>query len=220
MRACRPQDAGLEGGAPLERRERPARARPRRRGSPGPIPNPAVKPAIAESTAAPGCGRPGRRARAGRFLPGSAVRPPSGGLSFFPRAPPGRRPSGPAAPRRAPPPACPFAGLFCFLGPNQCEGAQTASGVACTVCCRFHYRVLFWFAHFLTLRIPSSPQFLRAEILALVGQIFISSIMRRAVRRLAASACSIGLGETFLRRQSCDAILTFRAQFMMLRMRN
>ena len=30
--------------------ERPARARPWRRGSPGPIPNPAVKPALAEST--------------------------------------------------------------------------------------------------------------------------------------------------------------------------
>ena len=48
-------------------RERPARARPWRRGSPGPIPNPEVKPAIAESTAASGCGRVGRRARGGRF---------------------------------------------------------------------------------------------------------------------------------------------------------
>lgn len=48
-------------------RERPARARPWRRGSPGPIPNPEVKPAIAESTAASGCGRIGRRARGGRF---------------------------------------------------------------------------------------------------------------------------------------------------------
>ena len=47
--------------------ERPPRARPQRRGSPGPIPNPAVKPAFAESTAAPGCGRAGRRARGGRF---------------------------------------------------------------------------------------------------------------------------------------------------------
>ena len=52
--------------------ERPPRARPQRRGSPGPIPNPAVKPAFAESTAAPGCGRgPGDprlcgRARGGR----------------------------------------------------------------------------------------------------------------------------------------------------------
>ena len=32
-----------------------------------PIPNSAVKPAFAESTAAPGCGRTGRRAHAGRF---------------------------------------------------------------------------------------------------------------------------------------------------------
>ena len=47
--------------------ERPPRARPWRRGSPGPIPNPEVKPAIAESTAASGCGRIGRRARGGRF---------------------------------------------------------------------------------------------------------------------------------------------------------
>ena len=47
--------------------ERPPRARPWRRGSPGPIPNPEVKPAIAESTAASGCGRVGRRARGGRF---------------------------------------------------------------------------------------------------------------------------------------------------------
>ena len=47
--------------------ERPPRARPQRRGSPGPIPNPAVKPAFAESTAALGCGRAGRRARGGRF---------------------------------------------------------------------------------------------------------------------------------------------------------
>ena len=47
----------------------PAIARPQRRGSPGPIPNPAVKPAFAESTAARGCGRAGRRApREGAFL--------------------------------------------------------------------------------------------------------------------------------------------------------
>lgn len=49
-------------------RERPARARPWRRGSPDPIPNSEVKPAIAESTAATGCGRIGRRARGGCFL--------------------------------------------------------------------------------------------------------------------------------------------------------
>ena len=48
-------------------RERPALARPQRRGSPDPIPNSAVKPAFAESTAAPGCGRTGRRAHSGRF---------------------------------------------------------------------------------------------------------------------------------------------------------
>ena len=51
--------------------ERPPRARPQRRGSPGPIPNPAVKPAFAESTAARGCGRAGRRARGGRFSIGA-----------------------------------------------------------------------------------------------------------------------------------------------------
>ena len=57
--------------------ERPPRARPQRRGSPGPIPNPAVKPAFAESTAARGCGRAGRRARGGRFSIG-AERGPRG----------------------------------------------------------------------------------------------------------------------------------------------
>ena len=55
--------------------ERPPRARPQRRGSPGPIPNPAVKPAFAESTAARGCGRAGRRARGGRFSIGAARGP-------------------------------------------------------------------------------------------------------------------------------------------------
>ena len=69
--------------------ERPPRARPQRRGSPGPIPNPAVKPAFAESTAARGCGRAGRRARGGRFSIG-AERGPRGML--------------------------PLAGLFCVLG--------------------------------------------------------------------------------------------------------
>lgn len=69
--------------------ERPPRARPQRRGSPGPIPNPAVKPAFAESTAAQGCGRAGRRARGGRFStctcaphaphPPHAPRRPAGG---------------------------------------------------------------------------------------------------------------------------------------------
>ena len=65
--------------------ERPPRARPQRRGSPGPIPNPAVKPAFAESTAAPGCGRAGRRARGGRFSYARRERPagevPPAGLS-------------------------------------------------------------------------------------------------------------------------------------------
>ena len=55
--------------------ERPPRARPQRRGSPGPIPNPAVKPAFAESTAARGCGRAGRRARGGRFSIGAGRGP-------------------------------------------------------------------------------------------------------------------------------------------------
>ena len=60
---------GVPGRLEYERAagERPPRARPQRRGSPGPIPNPAVKPAFAESTAARGCGRAGRRARGGRF---------------------------------------------------------------------------------------------------------------------------------------------------------
>lgn len=60
---------GVPGRLEYERAagERPPRARPQRRGSPGPIPNPAVKPAFAESTAAQGCGRAGRRARGGRF---------------------------------------------------------------------------------------------------------------------------------------------------------
>ena len=60
------------------RGERPPRARPQRRGSPGPIPNPAVKPAFAESTAARGCGRAGRRARGGRFSYAHAPRAPGG----------------------------------------------------------------------------------------------------------------------------------------------
>ena len=47
--------------------ERPPRARPWRRGSPGPVPNPAVKPAVAESTAEEVRGRLGSRARGGRF---------------------------------------------------------------------------------------------------------------------------------------------------------
>ena len=42
-----------------------ARVRPWRRGSPDPVPNSEVKPAVADSTAAPGCGRVGCRTRAG-----------------------------------------------------------------------------------------------------------------------------------------------------------
>lgn len=75
--------------------ERPPRARPQRRGSPGPIPNPAVKPAFAESTAAQGCGRAGRRARGGRFSIG-AERGPRGML--------------------------PLAGLFAFWGEGPRSG--------------------------------------------------------------------------------------------------
>ena len=66
-RQGRPGQGFLAGSNIRAAGERPPRARPQRRGSPGPIPNPAVKPAFAESTAARGCGRAGRRARGGRF---------------------------------------------------------------------------------------------------------------------------------------------------------
>ena len=66
-RQGRPGEGFLAGSNIRAAGERPPRARPQRRGSPGPIPNPAVKPAFAESTAARGCGRAGRRARGGRF---------------------------------------------------------------------------------------------------------------------------------------------------------
>ena len=67
-RQGRPGQGFLAGSNTKEPRgSAPPRARPQRRGSPGPIPNPAVKPAFAESTAAQGCGRAGRRARGGRF---------------------------------------------------------------------------------------------------------------------------------------------------------
>lgn len=66
-RQGRPGEGFLAGSILRAAGERPPRARPQRRGSPGPIPNPAVKPAFAESTAARGCGRAGRRARGGRF---------------------------------------------------------------------------------------------------------------------------------------------------------
>ena len=80
-------------------RERPARARPWRQGSPGPIPNPAVKPAIAESTAGSARGRTGRRARPGRFrfrreARGSPIRPGSGTLFLCAGALVGRKEGG------------------------------------------------------------------------------------------------------------------------------
>ena len=82
--------------------ERPPRARPQRRGSPGPIPNPAVKPAFAESTAARGCGRAGRRARGGRFSIG-AGRGPQGDVALAgPFCVMGCRPPYPASSEVAP----------------------------------------------------------------------------------------------------------------------
>ena len=78
-RQGRPGQGFLAGSNIRAAGERPPRARPQRRGSPGPIPNPAVKPAFAESTAAQGCGRAGRRARGGRFSIG-AERGPRGML--------------------------------------------------------------------------------------------------------------------------------------------
>lgn len=73
------QPPGWRGGSPGPSdgtqlpRERLPRAEPWSGGSPDPIPNSAVKPHLAESTAAPGRGRTGRSARRGRF---SAFRPP------------------------------------------------------------------------------------------------------------------------------------------------
>ena len=75
-----------------KRRGRPARARPRRRGLPDPIPNSAAKPAIAQSTAEPVRGRTGRRARAGR------VRPREGQGARRGRKAPSALPGGLAAP--------------------------------------------------------------------------------------------------------------------------
>ena len=77
-----PEKGFLAGSIQRAAGERPPRARPQRRGSPGPIPNPAVKPAFAESTAAQGCGRAGRRARGGRF----SMRAQGGGIAPGPRA--------------------------------------------------------------------------------------------------------------------------------------
>ena len=78
---------GRHAAARVPHDQRPARARPWRRGSPDPVPNSAVKPAVAESTAAPGCGRIGSLARAGRFP--APWGPPSGGPSSCPRSNPG-----------------------------------------------------------------------------------------------------------------------------------
>ena len=84
-RAAQPRHLDERIDAPA--RERPARVRPWRRGSPDPVPNSEVKPALAESTAAPGCGRIGRRTRAGRFL-FLRRRGPSGALFPCPENPP------------------------------------------------------------------------------------------------------------------------------------
>lgn len=76
-RACNRQGGAGDPRAPRTARrlprERLPRAEPWSGGSPDPIPNSAVKPHLAESTAAPGRGRTGRSARRGRF---SAFRPP------------------------------------------------------------------------------------------------------------------------------------------------
>ena len=67
------QPPGWRGGSPGPSdgaqlpRERLPRAEPWSGGSPDPIPNSAVKPHLAESTAALGRGRTGRSARRGRF---------------------------------------------------------------------------------------------------------------------------------------------------------
>lgn len=79
--------------------ERPPRARPWSGGSPGTIPNPAVKPRIAESTAGEARGRIGRRARGGRFF-FHAQGPPSGGPFFYvlgPSSAPARLPPSPGS---------------------------------------------------------------------------------------------------------------------------
>ena len=71
-RACNRQGGAGDPRAPRTARrlprERLPRAEPWSGGSPDPIPNSAVKPHLAESTAAPGRGRTGRSARRGRFF--------------------------------------------------------------------------------------------------------------------------------------------------------
>lgn len=100
-----PRQGDLAGSIQRAAGERPPRARPQRRGSPGPIPNPAVKPAFAESTAARGCGRAGRRARGGRFSYARAPGAPGAARA----ACAGRGPRGDVAP----------AGLSAFPGPGR-----------------------------------------------------------------------------------------------------
>ena len=115
-RQGRPGQGFLAGSNTSEPRgERPPRARPQRRGSPGPIPNPAVKPAFAESTAALGCGRAGRRARGGRF---------SICCACAPRAPRARH-----APREARRGMLPPAGLFASWGGRGFAGGPIGVAV-------------------------------------------------------------------------------------------
>ena len=90
--------------------ERPPRARPWRRGSPGPVPNPAVKPAVAESTAEEVRGRLGSRARGGR--------------SSIARGPP-------RAGARKAPDASRARGLSAFRGPARARGLLAHCGGGC-----------------------------------------------------------------------------------------
>jgi len=93
-------------------RERLPRAEPQSGGSPDPIPNSAVKPRLAESTAAPGRGRTGRSARRGRFPIVPRARPCAGA-----DAPANGADAVFGTPR----------GAFCFLGPSGPPGAARAT---------------------------------------------------------------------------------------------
>ena len=112
--------------------ERPPRARPQRRGSPGPIPNPAVKPAFAESTAARGCGRAGRRARGGRFSMLARLR--ARGDARRRAACAGRGPQG-GCPLR---PFLRFGVVPCVAGPPTSAFTGSGCGPSCVRvgCCR------------------------------------------------------------------------------------
>ena len=133
LRAChaaaRVAPEGVPGQAHIhEPRGSAPRERDHRGGDrPGPIPNPAVKPAFAESTAAPGCGRAGRRARGGRFSSCARAAAEAG------RARGGiRSPRGPFLGFRA----C-ARGLFCVPGsPSLARGPLPRSGLYCyfTIC--------------------------------------------------------------------------------------